>query len=355
MSNDSSVKMPYNLDEDMAFTNDRCFLCGAYLKDGGKEEHVFPKWLLNKYDLWNARIGLLNGTDIPYRQLTVPCCVQCNGEHLSQIEKAVAAAAEHGYDGFAELDEIVLFQWMAKIFYGLQFRELSLIANRCDPNAGTIITCEQLADYRFLHCLLQSIRKPYKFEGPRPWSMFIYQTHSYGDIRDFDYHDAVVPCTFSIRLGNAGIIAALSDHGAIRAIGSQIMHSYCGHKLHPMQFQEIAAEVHYNAARLNRTPTYFFITDEECENAVTRVLPLPLRTYSTKSLFNDWDQSMYAKVLWSYWKEWGYDLDDIISSDGRIWSLLRDQCGEFIDVPSDVFFASPITGKAPSFEGCPLP
>lgn len=354
MSNESTMKMPYNPDEDMAFTNDRCFLCGTYLVDEGTEEHVFPKWLLNKYDLWNARIGLLNGTDIPYKQLTIPCCAKCNGEHLSQLEKTIASAAEQGYEGFSGLDEIILFKWIAKIFYGLQFRELSLIANRRDPASGYIRLPEQLKEYKFLHNLLQSVRLPYKFIGHRPWSIFLFRTLEYGDTRDFDYHDDMIPCVFSMRLGKVGIVAALSDHGAIKATYNDIISDYSRHCLHPMQFQQVAAEVHYNALLINKTPTYLFLIDGEGAHATTKVVPLRLGGYSTEPLFDDWDWWAYAKVLLSYWREWGYRPEDIITEDGRVWCVLRDENGDFMDVPADVLFASPITGKLPSFEPAPF-
>ncbi len=69
--------------------DDCCFLCGA-LMDGSKSaEHVFPKWLQNRYDLWNQKIELLNGSLMPYRQLTIPCCEKCNNEHLSSLENGL--------------------------------------------------------------------------------------------------------------------------------------------------------------------------------------------------------------------------------------------------------------------------
>jgi hypothetical protein len=45
--------------------------------------------LQERFGLANQHLTLLNGTLIPYRQLTVPCCQTCNNVHLSKLEKRV--------------------------------------------------------------------------------------------------------------------------------------------------------------------------------------------------------------------------------------------------------------------------
>ena len=55
------------------FDYDSCFLCGKECETK-TAEHIFPKWLQHKYDLWNKKLIVTNDTKIPYRNLTVPCC-----------------------------------------------------------------------------------------------------------------------------------------------------------------------------------------------------------------------------------------------------------------------------------------
>ena len=76
----------YSPFENMIFSYDRCFLCGKKLKRK-TVEHVFPKWLMNDFDLWDQKITLLNQTKINYRQLIIPCCKECNNVYLSKVEK----------------------------------------------------------------------------------------------------------------------------------------------------------------------------------------------------------------------------------------------------------------------------
>jgi len=77
-------------------SDDVCFLCGASGQDVTLE-HVFPKWLQRRFDLWTQRIGLLNDSLIQYRQLTIPACARCNNVDLSRLESAVSRAVDGGY------------------------------------------------------------------------------------------------------------------------------------------------------------------------------------------------------------------------------------------------------------------
>ncbi len=70
-----------------------CFLCGCSLGvENRSEEHVIPKWLQKRFKLLDQRLVLLNGTSIPYKQLTIPCCKPCNNKHLAPIENKVKLA-----------------------------------------------------------------------------------------------------------------------------------------------------------------------------------------------------------------------------------------------------------------------
>ena len=94
----------FNPFDQMTFTNDRCFLCGELLTDDNRsKEHVYPKWLQNKFNLWNASLILLNNTPIRYKDLTIPCCKRCNGIMSNKIEKPVQHLVDGGYDAFVKV------------------------------------------------------------------------------------------------------------------------------------------------------------------------------------------------------------------------------------------------------------
>lgn len=91
--------------EEHTYTADKCFLCGTVLTKTNKtEEHVIPKWLQHRFNLWDQKLTLLNGSLIPYRSLIVPCCFQCNNIHLKPFEDKIKAAFESGYESFKRID-----------------------------------------------------------------------------------------------------------------------------------------------------------------------------------------------------------------------------------------------------------
>lgn len=159
----------YNPFDTLRFTYEHCFLCGKDLKEEYNSiEHVFPKWLLNKFELWDKKLTLLNGSKISYRQLTIPCCKSCNSNHLSALEKTIRENVEKGYSAFYNLDKTKIFQWTGKIFFGILFKELSLLIDQKHKDYSTIMSPKLLEKYKNLHGFLQSIRVPFVFSGFNP-------------------------------------------------------------------------------------------------------------------------------------------------------------------------------------------
>ena len=316
----------YNPFDAMSFTYDRCFLCGHTLENEKTNEHIFPKWIQQKYHLQNQKLFLLNRTKIPYRKLTIPCCPSCNTQYLSRVENVFKQYFEKGFSEFKGLDKLTIFQWIAKILYGLLFKELSLRLERSDPTQGFITDPELLQELRTLHTFLQSIRMPFDFVGFRPWSIFLVETHSYGDKRDFDYHDEIFTLTFSIRLGDIGIIACLEDNGAQEDLFSDYFEKFKGIKLHPMQFDELVAKVTYKASLMNRVPKYITLLPKKEGDKVT-VTALPLQGLSNLPIFDDWKQRDYAAYLAFQLSKYGIQFEDIFKEPDMVLSILINEDG----------------------------
>lgn len=99
-------------------TNETCFVCG---RPANTVEHLFPKWLQHKFNLWNQNLILPNGTSIHYRSLTVPCCQKCNNETFSGIEKRIASNNETEND---------IWHWANKVHFGLTLKDQFLAWDR---------------------------------------------------------------------------------------------------------------------------------------------------------------------------------------------------------------------------------
>lgn len=322
----------FNPFERMQFTNAHCFLCGSLLQDQSTAEHVFPKWLQNKFELWDRSIHLLNGTTIPYRRLTIPCCKTCNGEYLSQLEIDIRNAVEGGFEEFKKLDPVRVFQWISKLFYGLLFKELSLPVDIRNRQMGSIMKAEVLERFQMVHVFLQSIRIPFDFDGHYPFSIHLVRTQSTGDsYHDFDYADNFPLLTFSIRMGEIGIVASLQDGGADRFTHSEYYERLQNYTLHPLQFRELVARNTYSSSLMNRVPK-FVVTFAEGGDVVL-VITMPLGGMIGGPLFDEWDNAEYVKYLHFYTLPYIKAEYEDLYVDGRYVTFLFNEDDSFKEIP----------------------
>jgi len=148
------ARQAYDPSTDRPLTRDHCFLCGVVLTDQNRtDEHVFPRWLQKDFELWDARLNLLNGTSIPYRQLKIPCCSDCNAGHLGALEQEVQLACRQGPGSFCSLDRSRIYQWLLKMFYGVMFQEVFLVLDRKDPDSGSILPREFFEEFNTCHSI----------------------------------------------------------------------------------------------------------------------------------------------------------------------------------------------------------
>jgi len=302
------------------FTTSHCFLCDKKLSEENQTvEHVIPKWLQNEFNLWNEKITLLNKTKLPYRQLTIPCCFDCNNRYLRPFEDKVLNAFSDGYEAFCNLDQNTLFLWLGKIYYGIMYKELFLSLNRENPESPTIISPEYIERF-YMHLLfLQGIRGKHEFKNFFPASIFIFKTQKSDNSEAcWDLIDNQMSLFIAIRMGGIGVLSVLQDGQALHQFLGKEYERYKTFELHPIQFKEIAAMTLCNAIRMNRTPKYInFQRDEYIETH-----QMPLQGLSSKPIFDDWDSDIFTNVL-----SWVTGLPEQIISpqEGKIQSWLHNE------------------------------
>lgn len=312
----------YNGVRDHDFAETTCFLCGATnLKGDSSREHVFPKWLLHYFGLWDKQIDLLNGSPIPYRQLVIPCCKECNNKHLSKIEDQVKNNFEAGAKALREMDRVVLMLWTLKIFYGLLYREIFLPLDRRAPNAATILHNDDMERFQMLHYILQASRVPMRFSGVDsdiPASLFVFDLLEPEEL-SFDYRDNFVGKTLYLRMGQIGLLACF-DMGAQTCEGHNFFPLYQQHKLHQVQFEELGANLFLKAQKFNRVPQIVF---SESPNGVTFCV-LPIWGLSASPAFDASESHELAEVLSLFL---GYPLDVVMPLPDRTATWLTNSDG----------------------------
>ena len=219
----------------ITFSENDCFLCKCTLsEDNRTDEHIFPKWVLREHSLWDTRVTLLNESQIPYRSLVIPCCTACNTGPLSDLENTIATAYRNGIEAFRALDSMDVLNWCIKIYYGLLYREHFLPIDRAAP-AETIVSTEDLEQFKTLHLILQSIRRPMTFMSPEssiPGSIFVFNLQTQ-ESDPFDFKDSIGGRCLSLRIGHIGILAAF-DLGAQKIEGRDFFSPFLDHVLHPI-------------------------------------------------------------------------------------------------------------------------
>lgn len=323
------IKEQYNPFDKMTFTYDKCFLCGALLTDQNRsDEHIYPKWLQKMFNLWDKKLVLLNGTDISYKDLKIPCCKSCNGQMSMMFENPIKSAVSAGFDNFHNLDKNLIFLWLNKMSYGMLFKELSLDVSRSEPEKGKIYSPEFLKEHQMQYMFLQTILTNATYAG-KPYSMLVFKIDPC-EIENYWAHDNPFKKTFFIRMNDIGIIAHLMDNGYNEEFFLEFpeMKELTDRTLHPLQFVEICARFLYKCSLFYRNPSYIMMMDEE--QKPNMVLSQGMAGYG----YNDWSQEDYAKILAYFWEPFGISYENIYKGGDKVLSLLHHEDGSFNDLIS---------------------
>jgi hypothetical protein len=281
----------------------KCFACGGPATSG-IGEHIIPKWLQNEYRLFDERLTLLNGTKIPYRNLTVPCCVDCNTGFLSRLESSVQPIFHRGAVLSGE-ESLTLARWLSKILIGVLVKETGLVFDRSQPGRGSIVDPGFIEELRHCHFVLQSARKPTSFNclhGEFPFSFYCYNIPDYRKGHEFDLSTNVAGQSIAVRAGRLGAIF-INDGGFQMHIGAKGPFELSGAELSEIQFREVAARVHYKAAL--RDATHFYLTVENEEKI--QIEQLHVTSFSgylpgsdELRIFRDWNEAELSHAMSTY-------------------------------------------------------
>ena len=312
----------------LQFDAKHCFLSGHSLSSTEEEIGVFAPWFLQAFGLADRPFKLLDESMVTYKDLKVPCSSAVYEEAIGPLEAEIQEAFSKGYEGLKEVSEIKLFQWIAKLLYGIIYHEIKQ-GIRQQKTLGEAFTLSQAMEHKFgnLHIMLQSLIQPIGFEEPTPWSIKVFKLAQEDDF--FSYRDELNTLSFSLRAHDFGIIASLQDNGTNAAYHHEILEICNEKRLSPAQFEELCARFFYSAYLFNRLPEYAVLPTPE----TIFIEAMPLQGMSSKPIFDAWDVKTYGQVLENFWKPWGFTLLEIIKDPEKPMSFLMDEAGAFQQQP----------------------
>ena len=315
----------YNPFEDFLFPENECFLSGQIIENI-EQIPVFPEWIMKRYVLHEKTMTMLAENVVKYADIKVPCAPDVV-EKINFLEKEIKHAFEAGYDEVIKIPELHLFQWMAKIMYGVLYNDI-VHGIKQNKNKDKAFTLSPLLTKKFenLHFMLQSVTTQMTFNGFTPWSINVVRVNYSQDI--FNYKDETKNINFSLGMNGFGIVACLQDNGENKKLHKDLLGKIGSKTLHPIQFEELWSRFLYSNYLLNTSTDYRF--DASREAVVVEVVSLP--DEKNLPLFRKWDDKTFSQVLANYWKPWGLTTNDIYSFPNSPISYLEDEyTNEFIE------------------------
>ncbi len=287
--------------KEQKFSIDSCFLCGTTLtSQNNSREHVIPKWLQNRYDLWAQKLTLCNKSSISYRQLTIPCCHHCNNNILQPIEKKISSALAEGGNAIQKIDKNELFIWLGKIFYGLYYKEMTIPLDRRTPQSGPIMPTTILEHFSMHRFFLHKASEKVTFENFFPASIVFVNCQEQNDPKlNWDIIDGLYGFFIAIRMNHVGIIAVLQDCEHRKKYWEPEIRQLSPYSLNPLQFSELACRYMYQV-RLHQYFPHFY-TNINSNNGVHNIFHtttdyLPHTEHSEQEVFEDFFHFFSQKI-----------------------------------------------------------
>ncbi|MDO8992443.1 MAG: hypothetical protein Q7U83_05230, partial [Daejeonella sp.] len=152
--------------ERLNFSKQFCFLSGEKLQSAEEEITVFPLWLMQEYDLQDKPFKLLDESMSTYSDMKLPCSGKIYEQAIEPLDEEIRTAFLAGYDSVKQLPELRLFQWIAKMVYGILFNEIRIgMMQQKAKNEEFILSQSLIHKFGNLHLMLQSLIQPIIFEG----------------------------------------------------------------------------------------------------------------------------------------------------------------------------------------------
>lgn len=276
---------------------DCCFICGVSpSKTKFNNEHILPKWILKRYDLFSRIITLPNETPIKYNQYTVPCCQQCNSLMGEKIEQPISELINQGFNAVAEHIQKnegywLFFVWLNLIFLKTHLKDKSLKLHRDSRQGNGMIsdfyTWEKL---HHIHCIARSFYTGCKLDFKVMGSFLTLSAKIEDHYEKFDYTDLYDSRAVLLRLDDICFITILNDSCFSLNCFQNHLELILG-ALSPIQLREILAHLAFINLNLKERPRFYSKTDFTREDYEI------LANVPDKIAMNDYNQSDFGVIL----------------------------------------------------------
>lgn len=239
-----------------------CFVCGVEPGEADfNDEHIVPRWVLRRFDLFEKEITLPTGERRKYGGYRVQCCAQCNSLLGDRVETPVSQLLSGPFSEVCRRleeprNEELLFIWLSLLFLKVHLKDGKVHVHK-DRRRGSAVIGDTY-DWSVLHHIHAVARSPYTGAQLLPGvvgSVCVYEIHSGGDRERYDYVNFTNEHTVAVQVGNIGIAAVLTDAGAARSAWLERLASIDG-PINNLQLREVAARLAVANANLLERPVF---------------------------------------------------------------------------------------------------
>jgi hypothetical protein len=316
----------YDPFEGMQFGQGRCFLTGQPVGPADTIP-VFGEWLQATYGLATRPLYLLDQSQTSYGALYLPLAPALH-PRLAELEAVVQTAAQAGPAALRALPPAQLWQWLAKMFYGIFVTELiqqqEPLIKPLYPLAENVQLVQR---FRSFFQLLQGLRVPTDYADFIPGSVFVLEADDSFEAPVFEMDDDLNTLVFSIKLGRAVIVATLIDIGFISQAMRQV-YADAQRPLHPAQVAEFKARAYYAGYLLAVVPDIYPRHPTAMDAPGAELVLDALVDDVTAAVFNPWENLAYGHTLTGLWARWGLTEAQILANPFQPLSLLYDAAGQ---------------------------
>ena len=316
----------YDPFEGMQFGPGRCFLSGQPTGPADTVP-VFDDWLQATYHLAHRPLHLLDHSETTYAALRLPLAPALR-PRFAALEAEVQAAAQAGPAALRTLPPARLWQWLAKMFYGIFVAELLQQQQPLiKPQYPLAENAQLVQRFRAFFQLLQGLRVSTDYADFVPGSVFVLEADARYEAPAFAYDDDLNTLVFSVKLGAAVVVATLVDIGFI---GQAMRRVYADARrpLHLAQVAEFKARAYYAAYLLAAVPDVYPRRPGPLDPPGTELVLDALVDDVTATVFNPWDNLTYAHTLTNLWAPWQLAEATILRNPQQPLSLLYDATGQ---------------------------
>lgn len=278
-----------------------CFICGIERRDAEfNDEHVIPRWILKRYDLFSKKITLPNGKEFCYGKYKIPCCKACNSLLGDNIEKKIAEGFNGEFDEarkFFNENKKLVFIWICLIYIKTHLKDRTFKYDfKSDKKISDDYDWEEL---HHIHCMARSIHTNVKIDELVYGSMFIYPCGELDEGEKYDYIDLYGTGTVLIRLGSFFIICVIGDSKLVSQLIKSRTDRITG-KLNFLQMRELYSRITYENLRIIDKPKYFTaVRFEDQYIAIHAFIEKPTR-------ITPHNESFFGSIMYKLVKDYMY-------------------------------------------------